>query len=312
MFQTRPTIEEFKMRIVDITSHLGYRGLVIEKWPNVVATMKLVLKGLNPKAKISQHDVKFLEDELECAYQFLQCDSQWRLTWTDDCPGALFRLSVWITVQDRQKEIYTLELNEQYSGNRLEIGLCQLDKKYRRAVAYGQVELECLPYNISTFKSDFELVLPPLRTALNDFTMSSSEYVQLLDETSRTSGQNLPIVPVFQDASMTVLVEPVGVEARFSVNSGDTDYQDSWHFDGPVLICPIKTSHNSNPKRRPGIQIRIVPTPETPDEILGPRLFTSTLEWARVITLTSQIARAFRQQAYDEWQRERLQEKRSR
>lgn len=196
----------------------------------------------------------FVTRMLEEAKSTVQQRGQWSRHYDYDGVGVFFKTSVEIHLLSKKDDLYMLEINAAYVGDKPERGLAQylgIPLTLRRSSVIAQVE----SIDGEHFSFDFEQIIQSVKKVVPTVKgVSGKSIAQHFMSGDRYSNPK-PVV-IYHDRDIEITVGTGRVENRFVYSQGNPT--DTWTVDGSTLIGLLDTSYEDENKKEPSTLILTV------------------------------------------------------
>jgi hypothetical protein len=262
------------MKLTQVLVEHYDRGIPIEGWENVRKALYLYAAGTPKSGRETRHNFEnnlekvgvlalgmlflteassglrpndFVDEMLSEAKACLQTSDNWEEHYDYNGQGYFHKTSVHIEVLDREKELYLLELNAAYVGDKPEAELAEY-LGIPRALRYYTVKVQTEPKDKTHFAFDFEKIVRALDGLLKANTFTGKKIVEYFmggDRYNVSKGY-----PLYMDDDFRIDLELDKVERRFNYRGGNLI--DTWKARGSVLKGLLYASYSTDgPKKLP-------------------------------------------------------------
>ena len=299
-----------RMQIKNVTTHQGYKYLLLFGWRNIKSALRAYALGYGgkvfpkdqPKQEFSPLGSLTFKEEITSFADRILLDAKramlkgnyWKKGYEFGFPGTFPKTILKLSRLDFAKEFFALGISAAEVGTIPE----QKMAKYfdlPRALMVSSVIVEAEPYSETEFVLDFEPLLRKLDPIYHTEKITGERVVERLMARD-SSHSKLPSFEVRTDRFyLHTTIGPADVGERFTPDPESDILVDNWRQDGSKLFGPLKPArYDKTRMETPKVVISTRPLHKNTPPGLEP-LITYAAERERIIKSTDRIAEAMRQ-----------------
>ncbi|MEE8638157.1 MAG: hypothetical protein V3T21_03830 [Candidatus Margulisiibacteriota bacterium] len=300
-----------RMQIKNVTTHQGYKYLLLFGWKNIKSALRAYALGYGgkvfpkdqPKQDFSPLGSLTFNEEITSFADRIFLDAKramlesnyWARGYEFGFPGTFAKTVLKLSRLDFAKEFFALGISAAEVGSIPE----QKMAKYfdlPRALMVSSVIVEAEPYSETEFIFDFEPILRKLNPIyIRVKNITGEEVVRRLMARDFSSSKP-PSFEVWTDRfNLHTTIGLADVGERFTPDPGSDNLVDNWRQDGSKLFGPLKPArYDKTRMETPKVVISTRPLPRTSPLGLEP-LVTYAGQKEQIIKFSNIIAEAMRQ-----------------
>jgi hypothetical protein len=205
-------------------------------------------------AHLQGEESTFVTDMLEKAKSYVKQHGRWSRNYDYDGVGVFFKTSVDITLLNEQDDLYMLEINAAYVGDKPERGLAQY-LGVPLTLRYSSVIVQVESLDGEHFLFDFEQIIQAMKTVVTKVNDGSGTFIADYFISDCEYSRPEPLA-IYHDQDIEITINTGRVENRFLYNKGDP--VDTWAVDGSVLTGLLDQSYEDKNQKEPATLILTV------------------------------------------------------